>query len=98
MPDFNPWISHHPDRGDSKGGPATLELPASTANVAWQTRPASLSEYESALADALGAIFAAEIDDLPQITERLNRTGPKPPEGGIWTEEIFLAEMRRLGI
>lgn len=97
MTDYNPWIRHHPDRHGNKGGPATLEEPDRIENVPWQTRPALPSDYEYALADTLGVVFGAEIDDLPQIVERLNRVGPKPPDGGDWTEERFIAEMRRLG-
>jgi hypothetical protein len=97
MLDYNPWLS--PDRleGDNKGSPATLELPDRVENVPWQTRPAIPPDYEGALADALAAIFAAEIYDLPLIVERLNLTGPRPPAGGGWTEERFLAEMSCLG-
>lgn len=97
MPDYNPWIDHHPDHGDGKGGPATVEVPGGSENVSWQTRPAVPSEYESALADTLTTIFAADIDAVPQIVEWLNRAGPKPPDGGGWTEERFVAELHRLG-
>jgi Recombinase-like helix-turn-helix domain len=98
MPDYNPWISHHPDRGGNKGGPASVEVPAQSENVSWQTRPALPTDYENALADALTAIFAAGVEQLPEIVERLNRAGPKPPDGGDWTAERFVAEMGRLGI
>ena len=97
MPDYNPWLSRNSDAGDGKGGPAGLEVPRHIENIPWQTRPALPSAYENALADALTAIFAAEIYDLPRIIEQLRQRGVRPSTGGVWTEQVFRAEMARLG-
>ena len=97
MPDYNPWLSRNPDAGDGKGGPTSLEVPQHIENISWQTRPALPSEYENTLADALSAIFAAEIYDLPRIIEQLQQRGVQPSTGGVWTEQVFRAEMARLG-
>lgn len=83
--------------GETKGDESSLERVDEVQNVRWQTRPAPLSDYENALADALQAIFGQEIYDLPGIVRRLNEQGPKPPTGAAWTEELFAAEMARLG-
>jgi len=81
----------------TKGDAASIERADEVQNIRWQTRGAPLSEYENALADALQAIFGEEIYDLPAIVRRLNERGPKPPKGAAWTEELFTAEMARLG-
>ena len=95
--DFNPGLAQH--ALTDKGGENTIENPNRVTNLAWQTRAALPTAAEGALADALQAIFAEEIYDLPQIVERLNRAHVKPPGGAPgWTEESFRAELRRLGV
>jgi len=89
------WLAR---TADTKGDAGSIERPGEVQNIRWQTRPAPLSEYENALADALQATFGEEIYELPAIVRRLNERGPKPPQGGAWTEELFTAEMARLGI
>ena len=83
--------------GETKGDESSIERVDAVQNVRWQTRPAPLTDYENALADALQAIFGQQIYDLPGIVRRLNEQGPKPPAGAVWTEELFAAEMARLG-
>ncbi len=67
-------------------------------NVAWQTRAAPPTAAENALADALQAIFAEEIYELPHIVERLNASAwRRPPAPPRWSEASFRAELHRLG-
>jgi hypothetical protein len=95
MTDANPWLAR--EIGGTKGGAATLERPGEARNVAWQTRAAPPTAAETRLADALQAIFAAEVHDLPGIVARLNAAGPLAPDGAPWTEASFAAELARLG-
>jgi hypothetical protein len=96
--DYNPHLSGEPAAAGDKGGPATIESPEKVENIPWQTRAAVPTAAESALADALQAIFAAEIYELPQVVEALNRRGVAAPSGAsAWTEENFRAELARLG-
>ena len=88
------WIA---GTAGTKGDANSIERADKVQNVRWQTRPAPLTEYENALADSLQAIFGEEIYDLAAIVRRLNERGPKPPTGAAWTEELFTAEMARLG-
>jgi hypothetical protein len=94
MKDYNPGLT--PDRND-KGGEAGIEHPDRVENIAWQTRAAPPTAAENAFADALQAIFAEDIYELPKIVERLN--GVVPPPGGAprWTEAVLRAELARLG-
>jgi len=94
MTDFNPALT--PDPRD-KGNEAGIEHPDRVRNIAWQTRAAPPTAAENAFADALQAIFAEEVYDLPGIVHRLNGRVP-PPEGSArWTEAVLAAELRRLG-
>jgi hypothetical protein len=97
--DYNPGLTRNRGAGDDKGGPATIELPDKIENISWQTRAAVPTEREQALADALQAIFAAEIYELPAIVEQLNKRKLAAPDGApAWTEENFRAEVARLGV
>jgi hypothetical protein len=96
--DHNPHLAvmRHPN--DDKGSEAGIERPDAVVNIAWQTRPAPPSAFEDALADALQAIFADEIYDLPRILARLDAAGVAPPAGAArWDEASFGAELHRLG-
>jgi hypothetical protein len=98
MRDHNPWLA--PETAallGSKGGERTVERPDAVENIAWQTRAAAPTASENALADALQAIFADEIYDLPGIVARLNQAGLRAPGSGDWTAAGFEAEMARLG-
>ena len=66
-------------------------------NIPWQHRAEPPSEFDNALGDALEAIFASGIEELPQLVEELNRRGSRDRAGRPWTEESFQAEMQRLG-
>jgi hypothetical protein len=68
-----------------------------TVDYAHQTRDMPHGDYENRLGDALEALFDAGVTELPDIVAGLNRTGVKPPSGQAWTEELFRAEMARLG-
>ena len=97
--DYNPGLARKRGTGDDKGGPATIERPDKVDNIPWQTRAAVPTEREKALADALQAIFAAEIYELPAIIEQLNKRKLAAPDGApAWTEENFRAEFARLGV
>jgi hypothetical protein len=98
MKDFNPGLAPAPRANDVKGGPEGIEIPDKVENIGWQTRAASPTPAEHALADALQAIFAEQVSDLPGIVERLNLRGIAVPSGGAtWTEEVFRSELHRLG-
>ncbi|HUB97021.1 MAG TPA: recombinase-like helix-turn-helix domain-containing protein [Stellaceae bacterium] len=94
MRGFNPHLTPHPA---DKGSEAGIEHPDRVENIAWQTRAALPTPAENALADALQAIFADEIYDLPRIVERLQ--GRVTPPGGAsrWSEALLRAELARLG-
>jgi hypothetical protein len=98
MSDFNSSLARAGTDQQPKGSPAGLEVPDKVENIAWQTRSALPTPDEDALADALQALFNAEIYELPKVVEGLNARGVKPPAGAPrWTEEIFRSELARLG-
>lgn len=65
-------------------------------NVAWQHRAEPPTDFENRLGDALEQIFARSIEHLPDIVRELNRI-TQDADGKAWTEESFLAQMKRLG-
>jgi len=96
--DHNPNLARPRQANDDKGSEASIEHPDKVENICWQTRPAVPTAAENALADALQAIFGDDIQDLPQIVDRLNRMGLAAPDGArAWTEASLRAELRRLG-
>jgi hypothetical protein len=66
-------------------------------NIAWQHRAEPPSAFENALGDALEAIFASGIEELPRLVDELNKRASRDRAGKPWTEESFQAEMQRLG-
>jgi hypothetical protein len=103
MSDYNTvlqqWVATragHPEAG-AKGDEGSIERPDQVRNIRWQTRVAAPTEYENALGDALQKIFADQVHDLPGIVSRLNASTVRAPGGVTWTEDIFTAEMTRLG-
>lgn len=62
-----------------------------------QIRETAPSAYEAALCEAVFAIVRREVHDLPGIVKELNESDVRPEAGGEWTEEVFIAEMKRLG-
>src|SRR3954468_13339168 len=103
MAEYNAALQRSLAERESRGGAAakgdesSIERPSEVRNVRWQTRAAAPTDYENALGDALQAIFAAEVYELAGLVRELNAIGPKPPQGGAWTEESFSAKMARLG-
>lgn len=92
------WIASRADGAATvKGDETSIERVNAIENVRWQTRAAPPTGYENTLADALQAIFAEEVYELPGIVRRLNERGVRSPAGAPWTEEVFAAEMARLG-
>ena len=62
-----------------------------------QSRDHEPTSYEIELAGAIEEIFASGAHDLQGLLEGLRATGLNAPDGRPWTEESFVAEMRRLG-
>lgn len=60
----------------------------------FETNP---SAYERALAEALFAIMGRCVHDPAEIAAELNKTGPQPEGGTLWTAELLKAELKRLG-
>lgn len=92
--DYNPWLA---EQRSNKGDPTTIERPEAPELLRWQTRSRVPSEYEDRLADALTAIFADEVYELPEIVEALNAAGMADPDGAPWTVESFPLAMKQLG-
>ena len=78
-------------------GRGPVESPDHPQNTVWQTRTGEPSAYENALGDALEAILGAGVHDLSGIVAGLNAAGVRAPDGAAWSEESFMAEMKRLG-
>jgi hypothetical protein len=94
MQEHNPFLT---PRATDKGSEAGIEHPDRVDNITWQTRAAPPTPAENALADALQAIFAEEIYDLPAIVERLQVRVPAPGGAARWSEALLRAELARLG-
>lgn len=93
--DHNPYLAA-PEAGE-KGSEAGIERPEAVVNIPWQTRAAPPSADERALADALQAIFADRVYDIPGVVARLVSSGVPAPHGEPWTEASFRAALARLG-
>ncbi|WP_180964194.1 MULTISPECIES: recombinase-like helix-turn-helix domain-containing protein [Ralstonia] len=93
-PDLVPWEPVSPNNVAGKG---RIERPGRVANLVWQTRAAEPTAYENQLGDSLEAAFLAGAQTPADIVAVLNERGPRLPSGQGWTEDAFLAEMRRLG-
>jgi hypothetical protein len=55
------------------------------------------TQYENLLGDAIEAAYRQGIDSLPELVRSLNDQFVPSPGGQPWTEDLFTAEMRRLG-
>ncbi len=55
------------------------------------------TQYENLLGDAIEGAFRTGIETLPELVAWLNDQFVPSPGGQAWTEEMFTAEMRRLG-
>ena len=64
---------------------------------AHQTHPDPISPYEAKLSGAIMEVFGRGIHELPGLLDGLNAMGLNAPDGGLWNEENFRSEMRRLG-
>ena len=62
-----------------------------------QIREEPPTHYESALCEELVGILRRGIHDLARIVAELKKTEVKPETGGEWTEDVFIAELARLG-
>jgi recombinase-like protein len=95
--DYNPFLHDQRDGLEkNKGDADSIETYVEPALIPWQSRAALPDAYETALGDALEAIFSEEIYALDRIVRRLNDDGLKTPDGKAWTEASFKAEMARL--
>ena len=62
----------------------------------YRTKISDLTEYETALCNALFAILGQSIHDVLGLSS-LNQSDAEPPDRRSWTEELFLSEMAQLG-
>lgn len=92
-PYLKPWRAPQPNYVAGKG---EIDKPGQVPNIRWQTRSSTPTEYENQLGDALEKVFSEGIDSLPGVVAKLNEIGMLSPEGGLWTETSFQAEMHRL--
>ena len=94
---FNPYLAGLKVNAaePAKGGSGNIERPQAVENIPWQTRPAELTAFEVALADALQAMFREGVETLPDIVARLNASDVKHPEGR-WSEQNYQSLMGRL--
>lgn len=91
--DHNPYLRPAASTGEAAKG--SIEKVDAAQNLVWQTRPAPPTDYDNRLADTLEQIFAAGIEELAPLVARLNELGSRSPEDAQWTEDTFLAYMRR---
>jgi hypothetical protein len=56
-----------------------------------------LQTYADRLGDQLELILGHGTDELEDIVRALNESDVKPPQGGVWTAENFVAELKRMG-
>jgi hypothetical protein len=93
-PELAPWEQASPNNVAGKG---RIERPGHVGNIVWQTRATEPSAYENQLADGLEAAFSGGAQTPADIVVVLNARGLRTQAGEAWTEDAFLAEMRRLG-
>lgn len=62
-----------------------------------QSRDHEPTQYENLLGDSIERAYAQGITDLGELVDYLNRTGPAPRDGKLWTETAYAGEMARLG-
>lgn len=96
--DHNPFLKPTASvKSGDAAGKGRIERPGEAQNIVWQTRAAPPSLYENQLGDALQSLFGAGITDLAGVVAGLNEMGVRVPGGGLWTEENFQHEIKRLG-
>lgn len=94
-PHLAPWSGPRPSASPGKGmietyGPELRNIPA-------QHRGAPPTPYENTLADAMETAFGEGITELAPLVARINALDVRAPDGALWTEASFAAEMARLG-
>lgn len=62
-----------------------------------QSAPAQPEQYEDLLADGLEFAFAQGLHDIPSIVAELNNRAVPSPGAQLWTDELLLSELQRLG-
>ena len=62
-----------------------------------QTRTHDPTAYENLLGDGIEAAYRAGVTELADLVRFLNENFVPSPGGAPWTEDVFIAEMRRLG-
>lgn len=65
--------------------------------VVHQTRDREPTDYENLLADGIEQAFAQGIHDVAELVTSLNQGCIPSPGGKLWTVDLFVAEMKRLG-
>lgn len=63
-----------------------------------QARQRPATTYEDLLGDAIERAFAAGVNDLPGLVERLNQSGLSTPGGDPWTEALYRTHIATLGL
>lgn len=61
-----------------------------------QARQREPSQYEILLGDAMERAFGQGLWELDQLIGYLNQSGPLAPNGQLWNEASFAAELKRL--
>jgi len=94
---FNPHRRPR-DPAPARSGEGLIEQPDDCFyNMPWQTREREPTDYELELAAALSALFEQGQHELADIVAGLGASSVRMPTGEPWTEESFVAEIRRLG-
>lgn len=95
---YNPylrgWEKPTPNNTAGKG---YIEKPDDAVNIIWQTRSATPSEAENALADGLEQVLGDGAETLAQIAAGLNALHLAAPGNDVWNEASLAAELHRLG-
>jgi hypothetical protein len=73
------------------------QLPTVEIAGPYQTRAAEWPAALSALGDALEAVLATGVHDLPGIVAGLNAAGCRDADGTGWSEASFRRRMAELG-
>jgi hypothetical protein len=74
-----------------------MTQPRPLYNETHQTRQSSPTLFENLLGDALERAFAAGIHDLDALVAQLNVTGPRAPQGELWSRDSLQAMLAQLG-
>jgi hypothetical protein len=61
-----------------------------------QARTREPTQYETLLGDAMERAFGQGLWEIDQLIGYLNQSGPLAPNGQLWNEASFAAELKRL--